>query len=155
MDVYQYQRYGSIAENERLCRGGVAEEVLFLCREILTRRAIYSTLQYVIEPLGEFEQVVLLAILRLGDEAYGASIRREIETCTGREPTPGAMYTTLDRLEGKGMVCSRMGEPTAQRGGRAKRFFVVAEKGSAALIAAQMAYKRLLKGLKILGGADA
>jgi PadR family transcriptional regulator PadR len=75
------------------------------------------------EQLGEFEQVVLLAILRLGEDAYGASIRSEIEKCTGRGPTPGAMYTTLDRLESKAMVRSRMGEPTAQRGGRAKRFF--------------------------------
>jgi PadR family transcriptional regulator PadR len=107
------------------------------------------------EALGEFEQVVLLAILRLGDEAYGASIRAEIEACTGREPTPGALYTTLDRLEAKKMVRSRMGEPTAQRGGRAKRFFLVTEKGSAAVIAAQAAYQRLLSGLKLLGGADA
>ncbi len=105
--------------------------------------------------LGEFEQVVLLAILRLGDEAYGASIRAEIESCTGREPTPGALYTTLDRLEAKKMVRSLMGEPTAQRGGRAKRFFAVTKQGSVAVIAAQTAYKRLLKGLKLLGGADA
>lgn len=125
------------------------------CNEVLTWGVIYSTLQYMIETLGEFEQVVLLAILRLGEAAYGGSIRAEIETCTGREPTPGALYTTLDRLEGKAMVRSRMGEPTAERGGRAKRFFVVTERGSSALIAAQMAYKRLLKGLKILGGADA
>lgn len=107
------------------------------------------------EALGEFEQVVLLAILRLGDEAYGASIRAEIEACTGREPTPGALYTTLDRLEAKKMVRSRMGEPTAQRGGRAKRFFLVTEKGSTAVIAAQTSYQRLLSGLKLLGGADA
>jgi PadR family transcriptional regulator PadR len=107
------------------------------------------------EALGEFEQVVLLAILRLGDEAYGASIRAEIEACTGREPTPGALYTTLDRLEAKKMVRSRMGEPTAQRGGRAKRFFLVTQKGSTAVIAAQTSYQRLLSGLKLLGGADA
>ncbi|HEY6846501.1 MAG TPA: helix-turn-helix transcriptional regulator [Terracidiphilus sp.] len=107
------------------------------------------------EALGEFEQVVLLAILRLGDEAYGASIRAEIEACTGREPTPGALYTTLDRLEAKKMVRSRMGEPTAQRGGRAKRFFLVTQKGSTAVIQAQTSYQRLLSGLKLLGGADA
>jgi PadR family transcriptional regulator PadR len=107
------------------------------------------------EALGEFEQVVLLAILRLGDQAYGASIRAEIEACTGREPTPGALYTTLDRLEAKKMVRSRMGEPTAERGGRAKRFFAVTEKWSTAVIAAQASYQRLLSGLKLLGGADA
>ena len=57
-------------------------------------------------PLGEFEQVVLLAILRLADEAYGVTIRREITECTEREPAPGALYTTLDRLEEKGLVAS-------------------------------------------------
>jgi PadR family transcriptional regulator PadR len=72
--------------------------------------------------LGEFEQVVLLAILRLDDDAYGVTIRSEIATCTGREPAPGALYTTLDRLEEKGLVRSRMGEPTPERGGRPKRY---------------------------------
>ena len=57
--------------------------------------------------LGEFEQVVLLAILRLGDEAYGVTIRREIAVCTERDPAPGALYTTLDRLEEKGLVASK------------------------------------------------
>src|SRR5271156_3253252 len=107
------------------------------------------------EQLGEFEQVVLLAILRLGDDAYGASIRSEIEKCTGRGPTPGAMYTTLDRLESKAMVVSRMGEPTAQRGGRAKRYFKVTKVGTAAVTRAQRAYQKLLDGLEIAGGAHA
>ena len=61
--------------------------------------------------LGEFEQVVLLAILRLGDRAYGVTIREEIRNCTNREPTPGALYTTLDRMEEKGLVKSRLGDP--------------------------------------------
>lgn len=108
-----------------------------------------------IESLGEFEQVVLLAILRLGEEAYGASIRAEIEKCTGREPTPGAMYTTLDRLEQKEMLISRMGEPTAERGGRAKRFFKVTKMGTAAVVRAQRSYQNLLEGLKLIGGAHA
>ncbi len=107
------------------------------------------------ESLGEFEQIVLLAILRLGEDAYGASIRAEIEKCTGREPTPGAMYTTLDRLEQKAMLTSRMGEPTAERGGRAKRFFKVTKTGTAAVIRAQRSYQNLLEGLKLLGGAHA
>ena len=107
------------------------------------------------ESLGEFEQVVLLAILRLGEEAYGASIRAEIEKCTGREPTPGAMYTTLDRLEQKEMLISRMGEPTAERGGRAKRFFKVTKMGTAAVVRAQRSYQNLLEGLKLIGGAHA
>jgi PadR family transcriptional regulator, regulatory protein PadR len=106
-------------------------------------------------PLGEFEQIVLLAILRLGEDAYGASIRSEIEKCTGRGPSAGAMYTTLDRLESKAMLTSRMGEPTAQRGGRAKRYFKVTKTGSVAVTRAQRAYQRLLKGLELLGGAHA
>ena len=107
------------------------------------------------DSLGEFEQIVLLAILRLGEDAYGASIRGEIETCTGREPTPGAMYTTLDRLEHKAMLTSKMGEPTAERGGRAKRFFKVTKAGTAAVMQAQRSYQKLLEGLKLIGGANA
>lgn len=107
------------------------------------------------EQLGEFEQIVLLAILRLGDEAYGASIRAEIERCTGRDATPGAMYTTLDRLEAKRMVTSRMGEATPQRGGRAKRYFSVTRAGEEAVARAQRAYRRLMQGLKLRGGAYA
>lgn len=105
--------------------------------------------------LGEFEQIVLLAVLRLGDNAYGVSIRSEIAACTNREPAPGALYTALDRMEEKGLVRSRMGEPTPQRGGRPKRFFVVTEAGRKSLIQAQRAYQSLLDGLNLLGGANA
>ncbi len=101
--------------------------------------------------LGEFEQVVLLAILRLGDDAYGASIRAEIEKCTGRDPTPGALYTTLDRLENKAMLSSVMGDPTAERGGRAKRYFRVTRSGTDAVAQAQRSFQRLLEGLKLIG----
>ena len=105
--------------------------------------------------LGEFEQVVLLAILRLGDDAYGVTIRGEIATCTEREPAPGALYTTLDRLEGKGLVTSKYGDPTSERGGRAKRYFIVTARGVRAVARAQHAYQRLLKGLVLPGGAQA
>jgi PadR family transcriptional regulator len=105
--------------------------------------------------LGEFEQVVLLAILRLGDEAYGVTIRREIATCTEREPAPGALYTTLERLEQKGLVSSRYGDPTPERGGRAKRYFTVTPPGVRAVARAQRAFQRLLKGLVLPGGARA
>ncbi len=105
--------------------------------------------------LGEFEQVVLLAILRLGDEAYGVTIRREITECTEREPAPGALYTTLDRLEEKGLVASKYGDPTPERGGRAKRYFTVTARGVHAVARAQRAYQRLLKGLVLPGGARA
>ena len=104
-----------------------------------------------IPSLGEFEQVVLLAVLRLGDNAYGVTIGAEITACTGREPTAGALYTTLDRLEDKGLVSSRMGDPTPQRGGRAKRFFVLNSKGLAAITRAQQSYRRLLEGCELPG----
>jgi PadR family transcriptional regulator PadR len=105
--------------------------------------------------LGEFEQVVLLAILRLGDGAYGVTIRREIAECTEREPAPGALYTTLDRLEEKALVASTYGDPTPERGGRAKRYFTVTTRGVHAVARAQRAYQRLLKGLVLPGGVRA
>jgi len=72
--------------------------------------------------LGEFEQVVLLALVRLGDGAYGLRIRREIETRTSREVSIGAVYATLDRLESQGLVLSSLGDPTPERGGRPSEF---------------------------------
>jgi len=105
--------------------------------------------------LGDFEQIVLLAILRRAGDAYGVSIREEIADRTGRAVAPGALYTALDRLEDKTLVKSRMGDPTPQRGGRAKRFYTVTPAGRAALVQAQEAYRRLLEGLEILGTANA
>ena len=101
--------------------------------------------------LGEFEQIVLLAILRLADGAYGVSIRQEIRERTGRSTVPGALYTTLDRLEQKGLVASRLGEPTPERGGRAKRYYDVTAAGLAAVERAQRSYQSLLQGLQIFG----
>ena len=75
------------------------------------------------EALGEFEQLVLLAVVRLDAEAYGSTIRREIEQRTGRTIAIGALYTALDRLERKGYVNSRLSDPTPQRGGRAEALF--------------------------------
>jgi PadR family transcriptional regulator, regulatory protein PadR len=105
--------------------------------------------------LGEFEQVVLLAILRLRNDAYGVTIRREIAARTDRDPSPGALYTTLDRLEEKGLVASQLGDPTPQRGGRAKRYFKVTKRGSEAVARAQQSYRSLLEGLKLVGGVHA
>jgi PadR family transcriptional regulator PadR len=105
--------------------------------------------------LGEFEQIVLLAILRLDDSAYGVPIRKEISKCTGREPAPGALYTTLDRLEEKGLVTSRYADPTPTRGGRAKRYFKVSALGMKAVARAQRSFQRLLKGLRLPGVAHA
>ena len=81
------------------------------------------------ESLGEFEQLVLLAILRLGSEAYGVPIVREIEERTGRTASRAAVYIALKRLQGKGLVSSRMADPTPERGGRAKRYFKIQQAG--------------------------
>ena len=105
--------------------------------------------------LGEFEQIVLLSILHLDDTAYGVSIRAEITGRTGRDVAPGAMYTTLQRLEEKGVVTSRLGDPTPERGGRAKRYYKVSAAGLRAVKRAQNAYQSLLKGLEVLGGTHA
>src|SRR6516162_12182 len=91
------------------------------------------------EYLGEFEQIVLLALLRLGPNAYGVPIRKEIELRTRRPVTVGALYSTLDRLESKGYVASRFADPTAERGGRSKRFFRVEPLGLKALQRSQEA----------------
>jgi PadR family transcriptional regulator len=105
--------------------------------------------------LGEFEQIVLLAILRLKESAYGVSIRAEIFECTGRKTTSGALYTTLERLEGKGYLSSRVGEPTPERGGRAKRYYRISASGLDALVRAQRAYRSLMEGLELAGGSHA
>jgi len=101
--------------------------------------------------LGEFEQIVLLAILRLEDAAYGVSIRAEIESCAQRRTSPGALYTTLDRLEQKGLLTTWSGEPTPERGGRAKRFYKLTKDGRSRIISAQSAFRRLLIGTNLLG----
>jgi DNA-binding PadR family transcriptional regulator len=100
--------------------------------------------------LGHFEQIVLLAILRLGETAYGAAIRREIADRAERSVSAGALYTTLTRLEQKALVTSIMGSPTPERGGKAKRFYWVTHSGKQALVAAQHAYRSLLTGLALL-----
>jgi DNA-binding PadR family transcriptional regulator len=81
------------------------------------------------ESIGEFEQLVLLAILRLGCEAYGVPIVREIEERTGRSTSRAAVYIALRRLQGKGLVSSRMADPTPERGGRGKRYFRIGAAG--------------------------
>ena len=101
--------------------------------------------------LGEFEQLVLLAILRLRDRAYGVTIRAELAERAGRAVAPGAMYTALERLETKGLITSRMSDPTPQRGGRAKRHVLVTAAGMKALTRSVRAYERLLDGLDLRG----
>jgi PadR family transcriptional regulator PadR len=100
--------------------------------------------------LGEFEHIVLLALLRLGDQAYGVTVRREIESRTKREVSVGALYATLDRLEAKGYVRSRSGDPTPERGGRSKRFFRVTPQGHSAVNRTHRALRSLTVGLDLI-----
>src|SRR5688572_20719757 len=102
--------------------------------------------------IGEFEQLVLLALLRQGREGYGASVSLEIEQQSGRQVSISAVHTTLDRLEEKGLVRSRLGEPTPQRGGKRKRHYEVQPAGVRALRHAMRALKRLSAGLEDLLG---
>ena len=85
------------------------------------------------DAIGDFEQLILFALVRLGADAYGVTIREEIEARTGRAISPGALYTALDRLEKRGMVSSRLGEPTPQRGGKRKRHYTLQPAGERAL----------------------
>ena len=101
--------------------------------------------------LGEFEHIIVLALLRLQDRAYGVSVRQEIEIRTKREVSIGAVYATLDRLESKGYVKSRRGDPTPERGGRSKRFFRVTAKGVSAVNRTQRALQRMTQGLDLAG----
>lgn len=98
--------------------------------------------------LGSLEQIVLLALMRLESNAYGMTVRREIEERTGRNISIGAVYVTLSRLEAKGYVSSSVGEPTAERGGRAKRFFRIEADGERTLRASQEAIRKMTAGLK-------
>lgn len=103
------------------------------------------------EYLGEFEHIVILALLRLADRAYGVTVRQEIEARTRREVSIGAVYATLDRLEAKGYVKSVVGEPTPERGGRSKRFFRVTAKGISAVNRTHRAVQNLTEGLDLVG----
>jgi PadR family transcriptional regulator PadR len=97
--------------------------------------------------LGEFEHIVMLALMRLGDRAYGVTVRQEIEARIGREVSLGAIYATLGRLESKGYVTSKLGEPTHERGGRPKRFFRMSAKGVAAVNRTHRAVQKMMAGL--------
>jgi PadR family transcriptional regulator, regulatory protein PadR len=97
--------------------------------------------------IGEFEYLLLAAATRLGDAAYGAAIRVEIEAGTGRHCSIGALYTTLDRLEAKGFVTTKMGSATAERGGRAKRMVTITAEGKRAAAEFYNAVQRVSKGV--------
>jgi DNA-binding PadR family transcriptional regulator len=97
--------------------------------------------------LGEFEQLVLIALARLGSDAYGMSIWQDIAGRTGRDVSLGAVYKTLERLEDKGLVASRVGAPTPARGGRRKKHFKLQAPGHRALRQSLRALRRMTEGL--------
>ena len=99
--------------------------------------------------------MILLAILRIGDDAYGVPIAREIEQTAKRTILLGAIYTCLDRLEANGLVVSTYGDPTPERGGRAKRFFKITGKGLKAVKDTQRAFTALWSGIPQLKGGAA
>jgi PadR family transcriptional regulator, regulatory protein PadR len=103
--------------------------------------------------LGAFDLMVMLALLRLGDAAYGVPIAREIEAATGRNVALATLYATLTRLEHQGLIVSELGEPTPERGGRAKRYFRVTAKGLRRVAAERRAFTTLWSGIpKLKGG---
>lgn len=104
------------------------------------------------DSLGAFEQAVLLAVMRLRNNAYGVTIRGDIAKTTNRDVAVGAVYTTLGRLEEKGFVSSRVGDPTPERGGRAKRYYKIEAPGVRALNSAREAIIRMSEGLVPLPG---
>jgi PadR family transcriptional regulator PadR len=118
---------------------------LFIIVEQMSRRSY----------LGEFELIVLLALIRLGEDAYGVTICRELEHRVGREVALGSVYATLERLEKKCLVSSELGCPTPERGGRAKRFFRVTPRGLGEVSEARRTLIDLWRGLPGLEGRRA
>ena len=102
--------------------------------------------------LGEMELMVLLALVRLGDDAYGVPISKELLNLAGREVALGSVYAALDRLQEKGFVTSLLGDPTPERGGRAKRYFRVTRPGLRALRMTRTALTNLWSGIPLLEG---
>ena len=98
--------------------------------------------------LGEFEQLVLLALIRIGQDAYGVPICEDIVERTGREVSLGAVYKTLERLEDKGLVASRIGDPTPERGGRRKKHYRIAAPGQRPLRQSMAANRNMADGLE-------
>lgn len=105
--------------------------------------------------LGTFELTVMLVLIRLGENAYGLPIAQEIELKSGHGVSLGSIYATLDRLEAKGLVSSELGEPTPERGGRAKKYFSVTAKGLREVRETQRMLKQLWQGLRQLEGRRA
>ena len=105
-------------------------------------------------PPGEFELLVLLAVMRLKDDAYAVPVREEIESRTGRSVARGAVYMTLDRLVAKGYLTEHAAPGRAERGGRPRRLFLVSETGAAATREAVLALRRMQQGLTFFAGGE-
>jgi PadR family transcriptional regulator PadR len=99
------------------------------------------------DSVGEFEQLILFALVRLGTEASSVTIRQQIEARTRRAISPGALYTALDRLETRGFLTSRLGEPTPERGGKRKRLYTIEPAGARALTRSYDALQKMASGL--------
>jgi len=97
--------------------------------------------------LGEFEQLLLFALVRLGDAAHGVTLRRAIETRTNRKVSAGAVYTAMERLEARGFVSSTIGEPTPQRGGKRKKHYRLEKAGAQALNNSYASLREMAKGV--------
>lgn len=100
----------------------------------------------------EFELIILLAIIRLGDEIYGVPLARELSAIRGTDVAVGSVYAALDRLELKGLIASTLGDPSPERGGRAKRYFRVTEQGLKSARETRKVLSRLWKSLPATGG---
>ena len=106
-------------------------------------------------PVSNFELMVMLALIRLGDEAYGVPISKEIEDHSGHDVALGSVYAALERLRDRGFVTSSVGDPTPERGGRAKKYFNITGKGMKVVQETQQTLTRLWKGLPKLEGRKA
>jgi len=102
--------------------------------------------------LGNFDLMLLLALLRLGEDAYGVTIAEELEKQTGREVVVASVYATLERLQQRGLVTSRLGDPTPERGGRAKRYFRITAAGTREVRDARRSLMKLWQGLPEVKG---
>jgi DNA-binding PadR family transcriptional regulator len=105
--------------------------------------------------LGELELMVLLALMRLGDDAYGVPVARELREIRGRDVALGSIYAALERLESKGLVVSNLGEPTPERGGRARRYFRLTREGLKQVRETRQALMALWRRLPELKGGEA
>jgi len=116
---------------------------------LLTLSPSYAYIVGMADLLGTFEQAVLLAILRLGEDAYGRAILRQVQVSLAKSVVAGAVYTTLDRLEQRGFVTSKLAPGTAIRGGRARRYYLITAAGKRALADAQKTLAKMWQGVKL------